>query len=153
MSENRPGIRAEALCSLVVRRGVQENDEREKTMNSSTYRFGSFRLLPDRVQIFDGETRLRIGSRAIGILTLLIKRRGELISSREIMKQVWPDALVVEGTVRVHIAALRKAYKLVYRQGLTVEQALNELAESAAQFPEVAIFRDSVQASTRGITR
>ena len=78
-------------------------------MNSSTYRFGSFRLLPDRVQLFDGEKRLRIGSRAIGILTLLVKRPGELVSSREIMKQVWPDALVVEGTVRVHIAALRKA--------------------------------------------
>ena len=51
------------------------------------------------------------------------------------------------------IAALRRAYKVVYRQGLTVEQALAELAESAAQFPEVAVFRDSVQASTRGITR
>jgi UDP-N-acetylglucosamine acyltransferase len=51
------------------------------------------------------------------------------------------------------IAALRKAYKLVYRQGLTVEQALTELAESAVEFPEVAIFRDSIQASTRGITR
>ena len=51
------------------------------------------------------------------------------------------------------IAALRRAYKVVYRQGLTVEQALAELAESAVQFPEVAVFRDSVQASTRGITR
>ena len=51
------------------------------------------------------------------------------------------------------VAILRRAYKTVYRQGLTVEQALAELAESAAQFPEVAIFRDSIQASTRGITR
>ncbi|MFC0709271.1 acyl-ACP--UDP-N-acetylglucosamine O-acyltransferase [Azorhizophilus paspali] len=49
--------------------------------------------------------------------------------------------------------ALRRAYKVVYRQGLTVEQALAELEESAKQFPEVAIFRDSVRASTRGITR
>ncbi len=78
-------------------------------MNSSTYRFGSFRLLPDRAQLFDGEKRLQIGSRAIGILTLLVKRSGKMVSSREIMKQVWPDALVVEGTVRVHVAALRKA--------------------------------------------
>ena len=78
-------------------------------MSSSTYRFGSFRLLPDRVQLFDSEKRVRIGSRAIGILTLLVKRSGEMVSSREIMKQVWPDALVVEGTVRVHVAALRKA--------------------------------------------
>ncbi|MCO3911749.1 acyl-[acyl-carrier-protein]--UDP-N-acetylglucosamine O-acyltransferase, partial [Pseudomonas aeruginosa] len=44
-------------------------------------------------------------------------------------------------------------YKVVYRQGHTVEEALAELAESAAQFPEVAVFRDSIQSATRGITR
>jgi UDP-N-acetylglucosamine acyltransferase len=42
---------------------------------------------------------------------------------------------------------------VVYRQGLTVEQALAELAEPSDQFPEVAVFRDSIQSSTRGITR
>ena len=49
--------------------------------------------------------------------------------------------------------ALRKAYRCVYRKGLTVEEALAELAEDAAAFPEVALFRDAIQASTRGITR
>ncbi|MBF7729711.1 acyl-ACP--UDP-N-acetylglucosamine O-acyltransferase [Pseudomonas sp. N040] len=49
--------------------------------------------------------------------------------------------------------ALRRAYKIVYRQGLTVELALAELAELAGEFPEVAVFRDSIQASSRGITR
>lgn len=49
--------------------------------------------------------------------------------------------------------ALRKAYRTVYRQGLTVEQALSELADCAAEFPEVEIFIDSIRASTRGITR
>lgn len=51
------------------------------------------------------------------------------------------------------IMALRRAYKIVYRQGLTVEMALAGLAELAAEFPEVATFRDSIQASGRGITR
>jgi UDP-N-acetylglucosamine acyltransferase len=51
------------------------------------------------------------------------------------------------------IQALRRAYKTVYRQGLTIEEALAELAESSLQFPEVAVFRDSIQASQRGITR
>jgi hypothetical protein len=37
--------------------------------------------------------------------------------------------------------ALRRAYKVVYRQGLTVEEALKELAEPAGKFPEVALFR------------
>ncbi len=51
------------------------------------------------------------------------------------------------------IQALRRAYKTVYRQGLTIEQALLELAEPSVQFPEVALFRDSIQASNRGIIR
>jgi len=51
------------------------------------------------------------------------------------------------------IAALRRAYKTVYRQGLTIEAALAELAEPSLQFPEVAVFRDSILASQRGITR
>jgi UDP-N-acetylglucosamine acyltransferase len=51
------------------------------------------------------------------------------------------------------ITALRRAYKIVYRQGLTVEQAMAELDESAGVFPEVAVFRDSILASKRGITR
>ena len=50
------------------------------------------------------------------------------------------------------VHALRNAYKIVYRKGLTVEAALSELAECGG-LPEVAIFRDSIQASTRGITR
>ncbi|TBU94506.1 acyl-ACP--UDP-N-acetylglucosamine O-acyltransferase [Phytopseudomonas dryadis] len=49
--------------------------------------------------------------------------------------------------------ALRRAYKIVYRQGFTIEEALVELVELAEQFPEVAVFRDSIQASSRGITR
>ncbi|WP_339486101.1 acyl-ACP--UDP-N-acetylglucosamine O-acyltransferase [Pseudomonas sp. EL_65y_Pfl2_R95] len=51
------------------------------------------------------------------------------------------------------IHALRRAYKTVYRQGLTIEEALKELAEPSNDFPEVAVFRDSIQASQRGITR
>jgi UDP-N-acetylglucosamine acyltransferase len=49
--------------------------------------------------------------------------------------------------------ALRRAYKVVYRKGLTVEEAMAELAADAAQHPEVALFCDSVRSSTRGITR
>ena len=51
------------------------------------------------------------------------------------------------------ILALRNAYKVVYRRGLTVEAAMEALESDASIFPEVALFRDSVQASNRGITR
>lgn len=51
------------------------------------------------------------------------------------------------------IQALRRAYKTVYRKGLTVDEALQALVESEAEFPEVVLFCDSIRRSTRGITR
>lgn len=51
------------------------------------------------------------------------------------------------------IAALRQAYKVVYRQGKTLTEALQLLDEPSLQYPEVALYRDSLLASTRGITR
>ena len=57
------------------------------------------------------------------------------------------------GFTPATVQALRRAYKLVYRSGLTVDQAVEQLADSAAEYPEVALFRDSIRHSTRGITR
>lgn len=51
------------------------------------------------------------------------------------------------------IQALRRAYKTVYRQGLTVDAALEKLADSEVQHPEVAVFCESIRQSSRGITR
>jgi UDP-N-acetylglucosamine acyltransferase len=50
------------------------------------------------------------------------------------------------------IASLRQAYKLVFRQGLTLEQAIAQL-ESLPAGPELQRFIDSLRASERGITR
>lgn len=51
------------------------------------------------------------------------------------------------------IQALRRAYKAVYRKGLTVDEALQALTDSEAQYPEVALFCNSIRQSSRGITR
>lgn len=50
------------------------------------------------------------------------------------------------------ISGLRQAYKTVYRQGLTLEQAIAELESMPAAF-ELQLFIDSLRASERGITR
>jgi DNA-binding winged helix-turn-helix (wHTH) protein/DNA-binding MarR family transcriptional regulator len=52
---------------------------------------------------------LRLGSRAREILVALVERAGEVVKKRELMERVWPDTIVEEGALRVHIAALRKA--------------------------------------------
>jgi DNA-binding winged helix-turn-helix (wHTH) protein len=64
--------------------------------------------LDDRTILVHGES-LRIGSRAFDILELLIQANGALVSKDETMKSVWPDSIVEENNVHVHVAALRKA--------------------------------------------
>ncbi|MGE3420272.1 MAG: acyl-ACP--UDP-N-acetylglucosamine O-acyltransferase [Bradyrhizobium sp.] len=51
------------------------------------------------------------------------------------------------------IEAVRRAYKILYRQGLTVDKALVELKPLAAQFAEVQRFTEFVSRSERGIVR
>ena len=51
------------------------------------------------------------------------------------------------------IAELRRAFKVVYRQGLTLDVALERLAEMAADVPEIEPLIDSLRQSERGIVR
>ncbi|SHI10676.1 acyl-ACP--UDP-N-acetylglucosamine O-acyltransferase [Ferrimonas marina] len=51
------------------------------------------------------------------------------------------------------IAAIRKAYKTLYRSGLTTAEALPELRKLAEEHPEVVGMADFVESSSRGIVR
>lgn len=79
------------------------------------YAFGTFRLVPGQQLLLEGDRTIRIGSRALAILTVLVERAGEIVSKEQIFEQVWPDTIVEEGNLRVHITALRRA--LGERQG------------------------------------
>jgi len=39
----------------------------------------------------------------------LVERSGETVGKNELIAQVWPDVIVEEGSLRVHMSALRKA--------------------------------------------
>jgi UDP-N-acetylglucosamine acyltransferase len=51
------------------------------------------------------------------------------------------------------IAALKKAYKTLYRSGLLLEDAKRELETQAAQCPPVGLFVDFLKHSKRGFIR
>ncbi len=51
------------------------------------------------------------------------------------------------------LTALKRAYKSLYRSGLTLEQARVALAEQAAGEPAVRLLLDFLDRSTRGIIR
>src|SRR3954464_10750302 len=72
-------------------------------------RFGPFELsIGERVLRRDGQA-LPLGDRALDILIYLAERPGEVIAKQELMDRVWSDVTVEEGSLRVHVAAIRKA--------------------------------------------
>ena len=50
-----------------------------------------------------------IGSRAFEIIELLVMSAGKLVTKDDLMKKVWPGAIVEENTIQVHISAIRRA--------------------------------------------
>lgn len=74
----------------------------------SSYVFGNFRLIPEQQLLLRHNQPVRIGHRALDILTLLVRRSGELVSKAEIDAYVWPDTYVEEGNIKVNVAVLRK---------------------------------------------
>ena len=63
------------------------------------------------------------------------------------------EGLKRRGFTPEAISAVKKAYKIVYRQGLTVEEAQVELVALAAEEPAVQPFVDFLQQNERGIVR
>jgi DNA-binding winged helix-turn-helix (wHTH) protein len=74
-----------------------------------TFRFGPFLLQPERQLLLKLDAPVRIGGRALDLLTHLVERAGELVSKQELMSRVWPDTFVEEGNLKVNIAGLRRA--------------------------------------------
>jgi predicted ATPase/DNA-binding winged helix-turn-helix (wHTH) protein len=76
---------------------------------ASALSFGPFRLLPAQRTLLEADKPVRLGGRALEILTVLVERPGELVSKADLVARVWPDTFVEEGSLRVHVAALRRA--------------------------------------------
>ncbi|WPH23398.1 ATP-binding protein [Variovorax paradoxus] len=71
--------------------------------------FGPFRLsAAERLLDKDG-VPVRLGGRALSLLITLVAAAGQVIDKRKLMKLAWPDVVVEEGSLRVHMVAVRKA--------------------------------------------
>lgn len=102
---------------LDARRGVQSPDTDKPSFENRTepagvapteISFGPFRLLPTQFLLLEGHKPVRLGSRALEILIVLLERAGELVSKQELMSRVWPDIFVEPANLAVHISALRR---------------------------------------------
>ena len=71
--------------------------------------FGSFELNVAERSLRNADEVIPLGGRAFDILLTLIERNGEVVTKDELIKKVWPEVTVEEGSLRVHLSALRKA--------------------------------------------
>jgi len=63
------------------------------------------------------------------------------------------EGLKRRGFSKDALKTLRQAYKVVYREGKTVKEAIAELESLSPNLPELTVFIDSIQSSRRGIAR
>jgi len=78
-------------------------------MDEANITFGAFRLIPAQRMLLRDGAPLHLSGRALDILIALVERAGETIPKERLISCAWPDAVVSEGALRVHVAALRKA--------------------------------------------
>lgn len=63
------------------------------------------------------------------------------------------EGLKRRGFAKDTISAIKKAYRMVYRQSLTVDEALTKIDNELVESSELAQFTDFIKSSSRGIIR
>jgi TolB-like protein/DNA-binding winged helix-turn-helix (wHTH) protein/Flp pilus assembly protein TadD len=73
------------------------------------YKFGPFRLDPNRHRLFRGDEIVALSPKAIQALLLLVENRGKLLERETLMDALWPHVIVEDANLTVAISQLRKA--------------------------------------------
>ena len=71
--------------------------------------FGSFQVVVSQRQVSRGGVPVALGGRAFDLLNVLLEHPGEVVTKEDLTRRVWPDVVVVEAALRVHMSGLRKA--------------------------------------------
>jgi TolB-like protein/DNA-binding winged helix-turn-helix (wHTH) protein/Tfp pilus assembly protein PilF len=72
------------------------------------FEFGSFRLDPEERVLYAGGRPVQLTLKAFETLLALVESSGHVLEKDELLKRVWPDTFVEEGTLVQNIATLRK---------------------------------------------
>ncbi len=123
-------------------------------MSIAPYRFLAAELHPAwRVLRVDGQD-CQVGARAFDLLLALVERRDRVVSKSELLDLVWPNVVVEENNLQVHISSLRKllgpkAIATIPGRGYRFVAPLREEKPASGE-PEVgAISRPELAAAAR----
>jgi TolB-like protein/Flp pilus assembly protein TadD len=78
-------------------------------MAETVYEFGRFRLDAKGRMLFRGNAPVSLPPKAVDTLLMLVENAGAVTDKAEILRHVWKDAFVEEGSLTRTISMLRKA--------------------------------------------
>jgi predicted ATPase/DNA-binding winged helix-turn-helix (wHTH) protein len=94
---------------VAPRRPLPADKDRTADYVGDGYAFEEFELWPTSRVLTRNKEPVPLGARALDLLIVLVERAGRLVDKSELFALVWPNRLIEESNLRVHIAALRKA--------------------------------------------
>ena len=76
--------------------------------HEGSYEFGPFRLEPATRRLLRGGEPLPLTPKAFDTLLLLVQNRERVVEKEEVLRRVWPDAVVEESNLAQNVFTLRK---------------------------------------------
>src|ERR1700677_908182 len=73
------------------------------------YRFGPFRVDPQKELLIREDEAVPIAPKAFQVLLVLMRHSKQVVSKDDLMKTIWPDTFVEEANLSRNIFLLRKA--------------------------------------------
>ncbi len=125
----------------------------------SPYRFDNIEVQTASRQLLVDGNPASIGARAFDVLLALIAHRDRMLTKNELLEMVWPNLVVEENNLQVHVSSLRKllgAKAIVtipgrgYRFAATLEASAPDNAAPAAPAaaPQPAVAAQALRADT-----
>ncbi|HKX26182.1 MAG TPA: winged helix-turn-helix domain-containing protein [Blastocatellia bacterium] len=74
------------------------------------YEFGPYRIDLDTYGLYRNGEPVPVPPKAFELLLILVEHRGRMIRRDELIRKLWPDTIVEDGNLTVHISALRKIF-------------------------------------------
>lgn len=73
------------------------------------YAFGPYRLEPAERRLLRDGAVVELPPKEFDLLTVLVERAGQLVTKDALLAALWPDAIVEENALSVHVSRLRAA--------------------------------------------
>lgn len=115
-------------------------------------RFGETELDIGMRVLRQGSRVLELGSRAFDLLATLARASGRVVPKDELIDSVWPDTIVDENALHVHLSTIRKVLGQDSKLIVTVPRRGYQLIASPSTPLAAANFRDDNHRTSRTAT-